>query len=69
MWLKELGNLNYPLLSDITKEVSRKHGVLLEDKGISLRGTFIIDPEGKVRYQLVHDLGIVGVVLKKYLGY
>lgn len=57
-WLKELGILNYPLLSDITKEVSRKYGVLLEDKGISLRGTFIVDPEGKVRYQLVHDLGI-----------
>ncbi len=57
-WLKELGNLNYPLLSDITKEVSRKYGVLLEDKGITLRGTFIIDPEGKVRYQLIHDLGI-----------
>jgi len=57
-WLKELGNLNYPLLSDITKEVSRKYGVLLEDKGIALRGTFIIDPEGKLRYQLVHDLGI-----------
>jgi alkyl hydroperoxide reductase subunit AhpC len=57
-WLKELGNLNYPLLSDITKEISRKYGVLLEDKGITLRGTFIIDPEGKVRYQLVHDLGI-----------
>ena len=57
-WLKELGSLNYPLLSDITKEVSRKYGVLLEDKGIALRGTFIIDPEGKLRYQLVHDLGI-----------
>ena len=57
-WLKELGSLNYPLLSDITKEVSGKYGVLLEDKGIALRGTFIIDPEGKLRYQLVHDLGI-----------
>ncbi|MCF6157427.1 MAG: peroxiredoxin [wastewater metagenome] len=57
-WLKELGNLNYPLLSDITKEVSRKYEVLIEDKGITLRGTFIIDPERKVRYQLIHDLGI-----------
>ncbi len=57
-WLKELGNLNYPLLSDITKEASRKYGVLMEEKGIALRGTFIIDPEGKLRYQLVHDLGI-----------
>ena len=57
-WLKDLGTLNYPLLSDMTKEVSRKYGVLLEDKGIALRGTFIIDPEGKLRHQLVHDLGI-----------
>jgi len=57
-WLKDLGKLSYPLLSDITKEVSRKYGVLLEDKGIALRGTFIIDPEGKIRYQLVHDLGV-----------
>ncbi len=57
-WLKDLGKLNYPLLSDVTKEVSRQYGVLLEDKGFALRGTFIIDPEGKVRYQLVHDLGI-----------
>ncbi|TLD42849.1 MAG: Alkyl hydroperoxide reductase subunit C-like protein [Candidatus Jettenia ecosi] len=57
-WLKELGNLSYPLLSDITKDISRKYGVLLEDKGIALRGTFIIDPEGKLRYQLIHDLGI-----------
>ncbi|MGQ3684538.1 MAG: peroxiredoxin [Candidatus Loosdrechtia sp.] len=57
-WLKELGELAYPLLSDITKEVSRNYDVLLEDKGIALRGTFIIDPEGKLRYQLVHDLGV-----------
>lgn len=57
-WLKELGNLGYPLASDITKDVSRDFGILLEEKGISLRGTFIIDPEGKLRYQLVHDLGI-----------
>ena len=57
-WLKDLGTINYPLLSDMTKEVSGKYGVLLEDKGFALRGTFIVDPEGKLRYQLVHDLGI-----------
>lgn len=57
-WLKELGQLKYPLLSDITKDVSRNYGVLLEDRGIALRGTFIIDPEGTVKYQLVHDLGV-----------
>jgi len=57
-WLKELGELGYPLASDITKDLSRDFGILLEDRGISLRGTFIVDPEGKLRYQLVHDLGI-----------
>ncbi len=57
-WIKELGELKYPLLSDITKEVSRKYGVLIFDKGISLRGAFIIDPDGILRYQVVHDLNI-----------
>lgn len=57
-WLKELGSLNYPLLSDITHEVSRNYGVLLEEKGIALRGTFIIDHEGVLRYALYHDLGV-----------
>jgi alkyl hydroperoxide reductase subunit AhpC len=57
-WLKELGELKYPLLSDITKEVGRSYGVLIEDKGICLRGAFIIDPEGMLRYQVVHDLNI-----------
>src|SRR3990170_7685335 len=34
-WLKELGELKYPSLSDMAKDVSRKDGVLLEGKGIS----------------------------------
>jgi alkyl hydroperoxide reductase subunit AhpC len=38
--------------------VGRSYGVLIEDKGISLRGAFIIDPEGMLRYQVVHDLNI-----------
>lgn len=57
-WLKELGEFNYPLLSDITKEVSRDYNVLIEKEGISLRGTFIIDPEGIVKHILVNDLSI-----------
>lgn len=57
-WLKELGELKYPLLSDTTKEASRSYGVLIEEKGISLRGAFIIDPEGMLRYQVIHDLNI-----------
>jgi len=51
----DLGEVAYPLLSDITKQVSRRYGVLLEEQGISLRGLFIIDPEGIVRYEVVHD--------------
>lgn len=50
--------INFPLLSDFKREVSQLYGVLLPDKGISARATFIIDGSGIVRYQLVSDLGI-----------
>ena len=40
-----LGKLDYPLVSDLTKEISYKYGVLLDDS-ISTRGLFIIDPDG-----------------------
>ena len=53
-----LGALNFPLASDITKQVSRDYGVLLPDQGVALRGLFIIDPDGVVRYQVVHDLNV-----------
>lgn len=52
-----LGELNYPLVSDFTKEISEKYGVLLLG-GMALRATFIIDPDGKVQFELIHDLGI-----------
>lgn len=63
-WLRQsrgdggLGGLTYPLASDITKKVSRDYGVLLEDQGIALRGLFLIDPEGIVRYEVVSDLNV-----------
>lgn len=53
-----LGELKFPLASDITKEVARNYEVLIEEEGVALRGLFIIDPEGKVRYQVVHDNNI-----------
>jgi peroxiredoxin (alkyl hydroperoxide reductase subunit C) len=53
-----LGTISYPLASDITKEVSRDYGVLIEDKGIALRGLFVIDPDGILQYQVVHSLNI-----------
>lgn len=53
-----LGPMKYILASDITKDVSRDYGVLVEDKGIALRGLFIIDPDGVLQYQVVHSLNI-----------
>lgn len=58
-WINnDLGRINFPLLSDMTKEMSRDYGVLLESVGVSLRGAFIIDPDGILKWQVVHDLGI-----------
>jgi len=54
-WLKEMGDFDYPLLSDMTKDVSWKYNVLLEDEGISLRGAFIIDPDGILKAMVVND--------------
>lgn len=53
-----LGGLNFPLASDITKKVSADYGVLIEEQGVALRGLFIIDPEGVLRYQVVSDLNV-----------
>ncbi|MCZ8523833.1 MULTISPECIES: peroxiredoxin [Paenibacillus] len=49
-----LGQLNFPLAADITKQVARDYGVLIEEEGIALRGLFIINPEGELQYQVVH---------------
>lgn len=54
-----LGKLNFPLGSDLTKKVARDYGVLIEEEGIALRGLFIINPEGELKYQVVNhnDVG------------
>jgi len=57
-WIDDIGEQAFPLLSDITKEVSRRYGVLVEEQGIALRGTFIIDPEGVVRSMTVNDTSV-----------
>lgn len=56
-WIKSgtLGTLEYPLLSDLTKRVSRAYGVLDEASGTARRGLFIIDPQGGVQYKVVHS--------------
>jgi alkyl hydroperoxide reductase subunit AhpC len=59
-WIKrgDLGDLNYPLLSDFKKEVAERYGILDKKEGLALRGLFIIDPEGVLQYQLVHNLSV-----------
>ncbi|OWA34700.1 thioredoxin peroxidase [Saccharibacillus sp. O16] len=54
-----LGKINFPLASDITKKVASDYGVLIEEEGVALRGLFIIDPEGELKYQVVNhnDVG------------
>ena len=53
-----LGGCNFPLVADLNKEISRSYGVLLEGAGVALRGLFIINPEGNLSYQVVHDLNV-----------
>ena len=53
-----LGPISFPLAADTTLQVSRDYGVLVEEEGIALRGLFIIDPEGVLRYSVVHDLNV-----------
>lgn len=58
-WINSsLGPVKFPIASDMTKSVSRDYGVLVEEAGIALRGLFIIDPEGVVKYSVVHDLNV-----------
>ncbi|QUI21764.1 peroxiredoxin [Vallitalea pronyensis] len=53
-----LGQIAFPIASDMTKSVSNDYGVLLEEEGIALRGLFIVDPEGVIRYSVIHDLNV-----------
>ncbi len=53
-----LGDLQYPLVADLNKSIARDYGVLIEEAGIALRGTFMIDPKGVVRAAHIHDLPV-----------
>jgi len=50
--------INYPMIGDPTGVISRNFGVMIEEEGLALRGTFLIDPEGKIKVCEIHDLGI-----------
>ncbi len=50
-----IGQIGYPLVSDLTKSIARSYDVLMGE-AVALRGTFLIDQQGIVRHQVVNDL-------------
>jgi len=57
-WAEELGGINYPLLSDEEKKVSRAYGVLDEKEGVALRATFLVNPGGEVSYVVISHANV-----------
>nr|BAO53976.1 peroxiredoxin [Euglena gracilis] len=53
-----LGHMEIPLIADVTKQIAKDYGVLIEGAGVALRGLFIIDGEGKLRSMLINDLPV-----------
>jgi alkyl hydroperoxide reductase subunit AhpC/predicted Ser/Thr protein kinase len=53
-----LGGLNFPLASDPDGAAAQSYGVYHEGLGVAMRGLFIIDPEGIVQYEVVHNLSV-----------
>jgi peroxiredoxin (alkyl hydroperoxide reductase subunit C) len=54
----ELKDLPFPMLSDIKRELSTQLGVLDEEAGVAQRATFIVDPQGVIRFVYVTDLNV-----------
>ncbi len=52
-----IGNIQYPLVADISKEITKSYGILT-GPGIALRGSFLIDKQGIVKHQVVNDLSL-----------
>ena len=50
--------IKYPMLGDPTGTISRNFDVMIEEAGLALRGTFVVNPEGQIKVAEIHDLGI-----------
>ncbi|OQY65623.1 MAG: peroxiredoxin [Polyangiaceae bacterium UTPRO1] len=50
--------VRYPLVGDPTATLARNFDVLIEEAGLALRGSFVVDPEGKIKLCEIHDNGI-----------
>ena len=55
---KDLPEVKFPVIADTTHNVSKIFNVLKEDQGIAYRASFIMDPEGILRYMVVSDLSV-----------
>jgi peroxiredoxin (alkyl hydroperoxide reductase subunit C) len=54
----DLKQLPFPMLADIKRELSNALGILDKQEGVALRATFIVDPEGIIRFVSVNDLSV-----------
>lgn len=55
---KDLNQLPFPMLADVKRELSSQLGIIDENEGVAQRATFIIDPEGIIRFVYVTDLNV-----------
>jgi peroxiredoxin (alkyl hydroperoxide reductase subunit C) len=53
-----IAKVKYPLVADPTGTLTRNFDVMIEEEGLALRGTFVIDPQGKIKLCEIHDNGI-----------
>ncbi len=54
----DLRTLAIPMLADVKRELAQAAGVLSRTEGVALRATFLVDPDGIVRYAAVNDLSV-----------
>ena len=54
----DLKTLPFPMLADVKRELSQGFGVLDKQSGVALRATFIVDPEGVIRFVSVNDMSV-----------
>lgn len=50
-----IGNVQYPLVADLNKNIARDYGILFND-AVALRGLFLIDTKGVIRHSVINDL-------------
>ncbi len=53
-----ISKIKFPLLGDPTGTITRNFAVMIEEEGLALRGTFVINPEGQIKLCEIHDNGI-----------